>query len=150
MSPCLYLLTFSRPLPLSFQGICSKMCFLCLPYPPCPGRNTSPRSRGCVILRLCLILPALSRVLGHIRSGQRWPCSAFRRAEEYRGRSCRGWDRCTLDALQGRGGPDSRDPLRHSAPLLVTGGAAHPAHSVLQWMLGSLGLEEQIWRPCPV
>lgn len=83
MSPRLYLLTFSCPLPLSFQGICSKMCFLCLPYPPCPGRNTSPGSRGCVILRLCPILPPLTQVLGHIRSGQKWPCSAFHRDEEY-------------------------------------------------------------------
>lgn len=39
---------------------------------------------------------------------------------------------------------------RHSAPLLVTGRAAHPAGSVLQWMLDSLGLEEQIGRPWPV
>lgn len=97
--------------------------------------------------RSCLLYLRSWAILGVLKGGHALRSAGLKNIEDVH---AEGWGRCTLDALQGRGGPDSCDPLRHSAPLLVTGRAAHPAGSVLQWMLGSLGLEEQIGRPWPV
>lgn len=65
--PCLCSLTFSPiHFPLFFQGVCTKMCLLRPPHPPCTGRNTSSGSSRRLTLRLCLLRPAQPQILASV------------------------------------------------------------------------------------